>query len=61
MPQSPTLAVGPSPGAAAEVKVPFYYLSVFGYGGWFNHRAAKFIPRAAYVTLLGFCTVQAAG
>lgn len=51
MPRSPALAVGPSPGATAEVKVPFYYLSMFGYG-WFYHRVAKFIPRATYVTLV---------
>lgn len=35
-----------------EVKVPFYCLSVFGYGGWFHHRVAKFI---AGVTLVFLC------
>jgi len=49
MPESPAPAVGPSPGAAEEVKVPFYYLSMFGYRDWFYHRVAKFIPRAACV------------
>lgn len=46
--QEPRTGGGHSPGAAMELKVPFYYLSVFDYGRWFYHRVAKFIPRAAY-------------
>lgn len=36
--------VGPIAGAAMEVKVLFYFWSVFGYRGWFHSRVAKFIP-----------------